>query len=258
MYSHNNVTKKLPVQEDLNTTQGVMMVNDYFCCISDRCLEQTTYAMVGEVMGAGAGALEEAGMMDGITDGAVENPWTVSDWPVEYRPDPLMGSTGPWICGDGNPTFAIKVLQWDHPNYQQRNFRAFNGGFHSMLKAFGLSHLWGVWKAWYPTRAQLDWVMCPGDPNQVEDELVMSYLGIITVAACALLEAWSDSNESLDVSAIDVHEFMKATSEKCPIAMNIYNEIRYTEAVFLMHQPTQSGGSVWLLSKTAHSGGSSS
>ena len=61
---------------------------------------------------------------------------------------------------------------------------AYFGGFHLILEThkkrgslFGDTHLRDIFRKWRPTDKQLDWVMAPGDPNQVDSEIVMYHLG---------------------------------------------------------------------------------
>ena len=42
---------------------------------------------------------------------------------------------------------------------------------------FGDSHLCDVFRRWRRTDKMLEWVMDPGDPGQVNDEMLMYHLG---------------------------------------------------------------------------------
>lgn len=101
-------------------------------------------------------------------------------------------------------------------------------------KMFGYAHLREVWGHWRSTKAQLDWVMFPGDPNQVEDELVMYYLGAIAAAIKELVDHREERNEDTDISAFDVFTFMQDAAQRTPIAQSIYNELRFAEVIFLL------------------------
>lgn len=178
MYTKNNVTTDLPLWLDLNSTKGVMTVNDYFTGIADRCISQTTRKVEGELIQrvseestshsdidfddddgsdiARPGELFEYDLdelAELVSD--EENPWAKNKWPLEHWPEPIMCESGAWICGDGNPTFAMKNLKQSHPKYMIRDFVAFNGRFHTMLeshkirgKMFGPSHLREIWELW--------------------------------------------------------------------------------------------------------------
>ena len=68
------------------------------------------------------------------------------------------------------------------PEYRERRFNAFNGGFHTLLEShrligrmFGELHLHIIWNIWRPTEGQLNWVMNPGDPNQKDNQIIMYY-----------------------------------------------------------------------------------
>ena len=263
MYSKNNVTTDLPLRLDLNSTEGVMTVNDYYCGLVDRCLAGTTHRIGDKLLHKNSEGTSHGLVFDDELDeprpaeaseydwdelaeavSEEENPWAKNKWPLEYWPEPFMHESGPWICGDGSPTYAMKRLHEKNPIYTGRKFIALNGGFHTMLEThkmrgriFGPSHLRLIWELWRPTKAQLDWVMSPGDPNQVEDELVMYYLAVIASAVFALLDRRVEKNESIQgVSAMDVLKFMQEVAAECPIAQVVYNEIRFAEAVFLVQQ----------------------
>ena len=100
---------------------------------------------------------------------------------------PISLGISPYLCGDGNPIWGIyKQLRKNGANYK-RKMPAYFGGFHLVLEThkkrgslFGDTHLRDIFRKWRPTDKQLDWVMAPGDPNQVDSEIVMYHLGEYT------------------------------------------------------------------------------
>lgn len=53
---------------------------------------------------------------------------------------------------------------------------------------FGSTHLMDIFCEWRPTEGQLKWVMNPGDPNQVEEEIVMFYFGTVASDVHVILQ----------------------------------------------------------------------
>ena len=107
-----------------------------------------------------------------------------------------MEKYGTALLGDGNPTHMIQnILQEeDETASRYKNVKAFTGGFHMILEAhrkrgslFGMSHLEDIFSCWRTSIGQLKWVMNPGDPNQIDSELVMYVLAIYVAAICALI-----------------------------------------------------------------------
>ncbi len=237
MYSRNNATVDAPIKEDLNAQKTVMGIINYFCDIRERCLKFTTVAD-GEG-GTIAAANEDGGVPQDLdTKG---NPWAEEGWDPSDWPTPWMQGRGVYLCGDGQPTFAMLRLKKTHEDFKDKDFLPFNGGFHTMLethklrgKMFGSAHLREIWAHWRSTKAQLDWVMSPGDPNQVEDEMVMYYFGAIAAAIKELIDHREKCNQSTDISAFDVFTYMQDAAQQSPIAQSIYNELRFAEVIFLL------------------------
>ena len=187
----------------------------------------------------------EAGVNDDMNIDMTGNPWAQAGWHVEEWPQPWMLTTGPYICGHGSLIFAILTLQEEDDKYRNRRFMAFNGGFHTVLethkmcgKMFGPTHLQEIWQLWWASTAQQDWVLSPGNHNQVEDEMKMYYPGMICAAVCALLakrREESDNGADIDgITDIDVFNFLTDTAN--PMAQVVLTEMRYAEVIFLLHQ----------------------
>ena len=99
-----------------------------------------------------------------------------------------MQANGPVLSGDGLPSFGMLRLQ--DKELRDKTFTVLSGGFHTMLetlkmrgKMFAPGHMDSIWKLWRPSEKQRAWVFCPGDPNQVIEEMVMYYFALIASVA---------------------------------------------------------------------------
>jgi len=100
-------------------------------------------------------------------------------------------------------------LQKNDKKFREKRYIPLNGGFHTVLethklcgKMFGPAHLREIRIQWRPTVPRLDWMMCPRDPNQVEDELKIYCLAMICSAVYNLLQHHDESGQ--DDSVDDV------------------------------------------------------
>ena len=92
-------------------------------------------------------------------------------------------------------------------------------------------------KLWRKTKAQQDWVMSPGDPNQVDDELIWYHFALIAAAIIELWEERTANDQTCDgISAVDVHNFMLEKAKGCAITMEVLTEMRFAEVALLLHQ----------------------
>lgn len=148
-YDANNSVLDVPLKQDLATDQALDTLLEYAESLTDRCLEHES-----------------------------------EEWEDVEQFDPIMNDMSSFLCGDGNPVWGITKQLRKNPAKYKRRMKAFFGGFHLVLEAhkkrgkmFGDTHLRDFFKKWRKTEGQLEWVMDPGDPNQVEEELEMYYLG---------------------------------------------------------------------------------
>ena len=98
--------------------------------------------------------------------------------------EPVMATLSPYLLGDGNPIWGIYKHMRKTGSKYKRQMPAYFGGFHLVLEThkkrrtlFGDSHLCDVFRRWRKTDKMLEWVMDPGDPSQVNDEMMMMHLG---------------------------------------------------------------------------------
>lgn len=168
------------------------------------------------------------------------NPWARAGWPQDRWPRPWMVDNGPVMSGDGAPSFAM--LKAKEGDLKDLTFTVFSGGFHFMLEAhkmrgrmFALGHMNQIWKHWRPTDKQLAWVFIPGDPNQVDAELIMYYYALIASVIFACLDDKKASGDVTGISAVEAYEFLLDTARETPIYAQILSEMRTAEAIFLLH-----------------------
>ena len=91
-------------------------------------------------------------------------------------------------------------------------------------KLFGPAYMQEIWNTWRPSIAELNWVICPADPNQVDDELIWHHFALIASAILALWSEFVASGEaSAVISAIEVHEFMLGKAKGCAVTQSILN-----------------------------------
>jgi hypothetical protein len=94
---------------------------------------------------------------------------------------PILKDVEPAVCGDVLPTHMFTRLARQEVRYNMLDFHF--RGFHEVLNAyrgngrsFKENHIGHYFKSWRPTEKQLDWVMNPGDPNQINrDEDCIMY-----------------------------------------------------------------------------------
>jgi hypothetical protein len=158
----------------------------------------------------------------------------------------LMDEFGVALCGDGNPTFIMNNMIKKQQGKYGGKVSSFFGGFHLILEAhrkrgglFGKSHLEDVFSSWRTSIGQLKWVLNPGDPNQIDAELVMYILGMDVAALRSLIKGRGPG--AVTISAADVVDHMIQRSEQYPIIMVILIEIRYAEVIFMLHQAEKQG-----------------
>lgn len=69
------------------------------------------------------GEESDGGDTDGDTDG---NPWAAAGWAPNDWPEPWMEGRGVYLCGDGQPTFAMLRLKKTHDDFKEKVFLPFN------------------------------------------------------------------------------------------------------------------------------------
>ena len=206
-----------PMKRDLNSKSTCKVLLDY-------CLE----------------------MRDTVISKDAEDGWEAIPKIMEEVPLP--------VCGDGNPTFLISTLMKETPEKYSRKVVGYSGGFHMLLEAhrkrgdaFGQTHLEDIFSCWRPTEGQLRWVLNPGDPNQINAELIMYVLGMYAAAIRSALigKANSAANDAeIQLSAKEVVDHMLARAKEWPIVMMVLIELRFAELTFMLKESQRNGGDV--------------
>ena len=104
--------------------------------------------------------------------------------------------------------------------------------------AFAATHLEDVISSWRTTTGQLKWVLNPGDPNQIDEELVMYVLAVYVAAMHSLIETKRglNGNDAALLTASDGVDYMIDRAEEHPLIMVILLELRYAELTFMLHE----------------------
>lgn len=209
-YDANNVMVDRPIELDLNSKEAVESLMEY------------GLQLLKKVVGAEVRDEEWAGV------------------------EKIMNEYGVALLGDGNPTYMMNNLLREKDDVYGGKIRSFFGGFHLMLEShrkrgdlFAKAHLEDFFSSWRTSEGQLKWVMNPGDPNQINAELVMYVLGIYVSAMRSLLKLRRDAQgpeADLSVSATDVVDHMFDRAKSYPIVFAILIEVRYAEVIFMLQQ----------------------
>ena len=169
-----------------------------------------------------------------------------------------MDRYGTALLGDGNPTHMMQNILQEEEGEVYKHIKAFTGGFHMILEThrkrgslFGQSHLEDVFSCWRTTLGQLNWVMNPGDPNQIDCELAMYVLAVYISGMRGLIETKKIEYEEavrgipdspppeIKICAADVVDFIVKRAKEYPIVMVILLEVRYAEVIFMLHKAEQ-------------------
>ena len=203
MYERNNVLVDRPMNKDLNSTRANLELMNY----AKQLLQTVQSAPVKDV----------------------EQGWE--------NIDKLSDHFGIGLLGDGNPVFIMNNLRKER-QVEFKNLRAYFGGFHLILEIhrkrgslFAGSHLEDVFSSWRATEGQLKWVMNPGDPRQINSELIMYMLALYVVAQRALV-----SMGRTEISAADVVNHINERAKDHPIVKCFVDEMRYAEIIFMLQE----------------------
>ena len=95
-----------------------------------------------------------------------------------------------------------------------------------------MANLFGTFRT---IEKQLQWVFQPGDPNQIDSELIMVHLALYVAAIRAKVKI-AAGRQQIIISPVDLVEFMVERAREEPIAMCILIEIRFAEVIFMLHK----------------------
>ena len=178
IYDVNHATIDLPLKRDLAANATCSAIIKYGMELVDRCLGKDDYS---DSDGSNVDGLSRVEAMAQVL------------WPNHVvKPLPISRMMGCLYCNDGGPTYAMqKIIESEH---RDRPMHAFFGLFHTLLELrrkrgemCGPTYLRDIWKQWRKSEKQQDWVMNPGDPNQVDSALFMYILAVYMSAATELM-----------------------------------------------------------------------
>ena len=191
-----------------------------------------------------------------VLEKAAENEW----WEEQT---PIMQDYGLPLLGDGSPTYAIStILRTDTAKKYKDKVMGFGGGFHLLLEThrkrgslFGASHLEDMFSTWRTTNGQLKWVLEPGDPGQIDAELIMVVLALYTVAIREeakrrAKKAHENGEKHFRMSAADVIDSMTRRALEHPLMLVVLIELRLAELTFMLHEAERKGdASIYITAK---------
>ena len=165
---------------------------------------------------------------------------------------PIMEDIELPLLGDGSPTYAIStILRTDEDNKYRGKVKGVGGGFHLLLEAhrkcgslFSGSHLIDIFSSWRTTPGQLNWVLDPGDPGQIDAELVMYILALYVSAIraeAARKAKVAEGEESFDLSPSDIIDSMVKRAMEEPLMLVILTQLRLAELTFMLHEAEKKG-----------------
>ena len=164
---------------------------------------------------------------------------------------PIMKEIELSLLGDGSPTYAIStILRKDEDKKYRGKVKGVGGGFHLLLEAhrkcgslFSGSHLIDLFSSWRTTQGQLNWVLDPGDPGQIDAELVMVILALYVSAirAEAARKANVAEGEEFDLSPSDIIDSMVKRAMEEPLMLVILIQLRLAELTFMLHEAEKKG-----------------
>ena len=156
----NNATMDVPMELDLNDKSTVIRLADYCIEFRDKLLSI------------------------GVEDGDV-----LADVV------PIMEYHGVTLAGDGAPSYLLTRIKRENPEKYLGILNIVFGGFHTGLngwkangKLFSPALLDDIFSLWRSSEKQLKWVTESGDPNQVEDEMMMMIIAEYVAAIHGLIE----------------------------------------------------------------------
>jgi hypothetical protein len=147
------------------------------------------------------------------------------------------------LACDGAPAGIMLRMQMQDPDNHSGTI--ISGGFHMLLssykalgKMFGFSHLVDFFSLWRKTDGQLKWVMEPGDPNQIEDELIMMRFGLLIDGIMGLLKTkrQNDSSASFEISAVDVLDHMLSRAKRYTSVNLVLQTLPLAGMIFMMQR----------------------
>lgn len=149
------------------------------------------------------------------------------------------------ITADGSPTSIYYGIS-DEDKWTGRHrfddIRFFPGGFHCNLETHRMRgklfyDLWGYYvRKFRPTAGQSNWIMLPGDPRDVESEL-LEY--VCAHYRCAADELAKQKGREVSPTEVDDHMWHRASQH--PLCMGVLLELRFAEVTIMMRDSEKDG-----------------
>ena len=203
----------VPAEKDLNSLEMVEILVDYLSQVKELLL-----------------ALPDDGPDD-----------IFKDLDDNSKPQPIMEDVRPSAAGDGLPSHMMSKLLKEASELSEKVQVSF-GGFHTKLsgcKSNGIffeTHLEQIFTPWRNTEGMINWVKNPGDPNQLEDELTLVIAAFNVSAIRGLVAHRKQIGGSLEISAVDVEEFIIERAREYPIIMVVLMQLRLAEVLLLLDE----------------------
>ena len=151
------------------------------------------------------------------------------------------------VC-DGVPTslwYTLRNQAKQDGDDSYDDTEMFSGGFHEYLHGHTthgkLFHdAWGYFvHGWRRTEGQANWVLFPGDPNDVELEIIPYIAAQYRRARDSMMRL--DEGPVVGYTATEVNEYMLDRAREYPVCMMILAELRYAELVLMTRDSEKSG-----------------
>jgi len=118
------------------------------------------------------------------------------------------------------------------------------GGFHLMLEIFKkrgslfeTTHLYNIMGMHRTSQKAIEYVLNPSDPNQANREMIQYHLAVYLSALLALLEEqWDSGLDEVELSPIDVVNFMVERAKENLQAFVILLELRFCELIVMLQR----------------------
>ena len=154
---------------------------------------------------------------------------------------PLYESFPNIQVGDGKPMIEAQNLRRKH--LELRDTILGIGGFHVGLigwkaigRLFQFAFLGAFFSLWRTTEGQLKYVMVPGNPNQVIRETTVVVYAIYLEAIRGYVRSLGTNTETIDVSAIDVFDFMCERAKHDRLILVVLLYLRCVHVIQMLYE----------------------
>ena len=172
----------------------------------------------------------------------------------EHSIRPLLEDISIAQCGDGKPMIELNKLRRTKNNLSKTITGL--GGFHLGLIAwkavgrlFSNAFIGPIFSLWRETENQLNWVMNPGDPNQVirETNVVIYAIYIEAIRGYVRSKSSCSGNDyddddmaidlnNIEVTAVEVFDFMCERAKEDPLILVALLYLRLVHTIQLLYE----------------------